>query len=127
MSRATLEELQLCPGFGKVKARRVKDAFSKPFYPGRKDKLQAPISVKGKGKAVEELDDPDALTADVTSNEVGQIRKPAAGDEREYSPDWDIDLDLNPSDDETSGPGQVESPSPQPPSTKKRRANPFAD
>ncbi|KAG8934547.1 ssDNA endonuclease and repair protein rad10 [Tulasnella sp. 418] len=71
MSRATYEELNLLPGFGKVKARRVKDAFEKPFRNGPKS------STSNKGKA-KELTDQSA-----TAN----TAPPG-------SPEWDVDPEL---------------------------------
>ncbi|KAG8967212.1 ssDNA endonuclease and repair protein rad10 [Tulasnella sp. 419] len=71
MSRATYEELNLLPGFGKVKARRVKDAFEKPFRNGPKS------STSNKGKA-KELTDQSA----------------AANTAPPGSPEWDVDPEL---------------------------------
>lgn len=134
MSHATFDELNLCPGFGKVKARRVKDAFDKPFYPGRKAGTAPTGSTqsKGKKKAPEQQD--QIMSESAPSNTVDDLdsAEKAALDElaREYSPDWDIDLDLNGSDQEepgeAAGRDQSQSPSPLPPSTKKKKPNPFA-
>lgn len=123
MSRATFEELQLCPGFGKVKARRVKDAFERPFFPGR----NATLDAVGKGKGKEKAQDVDNEMSKQMDVQGVSNQSEETGEPRQYSPDWNIDLDLNPSDDEEE-PLQppAESPSPQPPSSKKRRPNPFS-
>ncbi|KAG8979816.1 ssDNA endonuclease and repair protein rad10, partial [Tulasnella sp. 427] len=142
MSRASFEQLQQCPGFGKVKARRVKDAFEKPFFPGRKaNALGGPTQSNRKGKekapgqgdgfSTATLERPDADDVDM---EVPVPDDALPSDKRtspqpRYSPDWDIDLDLNPSDKEsTTDPlDRDPSESPQPPQTKKRRPNPMED
>lgn len=92
ISRATTEQLQNLPGFGQVKAKRVVDAFEKPFrhnvtgstQPLRQAQLSQPIySDKGKGRARET--EPQASTG--PTNAVQRPRAP--------SPVWDIELDLN--------------------------------
>ena len=35
MAKATPEQLLLCPGFGQVKVRRLREAFDKPFHVGQ--------------------------------------------------------------------------------------------
>jgi len=128
MSQASLDDLNLCPGFGKVKARRVKDAFDKPFYPGRK----APtVSSQSKGKGKERAQEHDVEIPSIDTNAEGIVLGEAEEDAiphagREFSPDWDIELDLNGSDEENEATApQAGSPSPKAPSTKKRKPNPF--
>ena len=132
MSRATLEEFQMCPGFGKVKARRVKDAFSKPFFPGQQATEQS--SRKGKEKAPgqgpglpTQLQTVDAADMDMEMPNVPPQTGPTAPRNARFSPDWDIELDLNPSDEEGGGDTREPSASPRPLNPKKRRTNPFAE
>ncbi|KIO32251.1 hypothetical protein M407DRAFT_66861, partial [Tulasnella calospora MUT 4182] len=141
MSHASFEQLQQCPGFGKVKARRVKDAFEKPFFPGRE--ANAPDSStqssrKGKEKAPGQGSElapavgrePTAsATIDPTTTDTAAPSGARQYPQPRYSPEWDIDLDLNPSDEEIT-PNPIQrgpSESPQPPLTKKRRPNPMED
>ncbi|KAG9044988.1 ssDNA endonuclease and repair protein rad10 [Tulasnella sp. UAMH 9824] len=142
MSHASFEQLQQCPGFGKVKARRVKDAFEKPFFPGREANAlgtSTQPSLKGKEKAPGQGDglprptverQPTA-SADIgaTATDTASLSGARRSSQPRYSPDWDIDLDLNPSDEETTPDPMQRDPSesPQPPRTKKRRPNPMED
>ncbi|KAG9004967.1 ssDNA endonuclease and repair protein rad10 [Tulasnella sp. JGI-2019a] len=127
MSHATFDELNLCPGFGKVKARRVKDAFDKPFYPGRTGPVGG-SQLKGKGKEREQDDQFMSEPIEEQGNDGGGSKGALDDPARGFSPDWDIDLDLNESDHEDEeGSGntiQIQSPSPHPPSTKKKKPNP---
>ncbi|KAG8907941.1 Excision repair cross-complementation group 1 [Tulasnella sp. 403] len=127
ISRATPEELSLCPGFGKAKARRVREAFHQPFFPGR----QA-VEETGKGKAKDPAEGPGLpARGQVSSGSQGGqvVTEPARQEQgpediREYSPDWDIELDLNPSDDESATTNRMVQPlnlSPRQPPNKKRR------
>ncbi|KAG8967457.1 ssDNA endonuclease and repair protein rad10 [Tulasnella sp. 425] len=140
MSRASFEQLQQCPGFAKTKARRVKDAFDKPFFPGRNaNALGGPTqsSRKGKEKALGQggglpapaFEGDLAGNADIEQVATGTATPPATrrSPQLRYSPDWDIDLDLNPSDEEATADAVQRNPSesPQPPLTKKRRPNPM--
>lgn len=144
MSKATFDELNLCPGFGKVKARRVKDAFEKPFYPGRKAASSTTAKDKRKGRTAVEEQFPEFALLDTEILDGGLAEEEAASaaasksagaggvgvGERQYSPDWDIDLDLNDDsdrgdddDEPPGGPGQAKSLSPNVPSAKRRRTD----
>ncbi|KAH9930388.1 DNA repair protein rad10 [Amylocystis lapponica] len=116
IARATSDQLQNLPGFGQVKAKRLQDAFEKPFRNNSTSTLpsqftQRPVSAhpdKGKGKAPETraLPAPAAAADDSTA----WIRAP-----KPPSPVWDIELDLNhdsPSPTPETGPPPHRSPSP---------------
>ncbi|KAG8863500.1 ssDNA endonuclease and repair protein rad10 [Tulasnella sp. 330] len=99
MSHATFDELNLCPGFGKVKARRVKEAFDKPFYPGRKADTIVAGNSRSKGKGNEPTQN-DQFMSELALSNTGHDVDTAENAARQFSPDWDIDLDLNGSDEE---------------------------
>ncbi|EMD37394.1 hypothetical protein CERSUDRAFT_114066 [Gelatoporia subvermispora B] len=130
IARATSEQLQSLPGFGQVKARRMKDAFEKPFRTGTTSALsfqptqskpasQAPASQSVKGKE-------RARTPPFEHESGPPMKRPRPP--REQSPVWDIELDLNgspsPSPTPESGPPpQRISPAP-PAQSEERRKRP---
>ncbi|KAG8907942.1 ssDNA endonuclease and repair protein rad10 [Tulasnella sp. 403] len=126
ISRATSEELSLCPGFGKVKARRVREAFHQPFFPGRQ---AAEETEKGKEKDPAEGPGLPPQTQEASGSHDGRVTTEFGQQEqepgvREYSPDWDMKLDFNPSDDESAASNKKAQPlnsSPGRPPGKKRR------
>ncbi|CCM03593.1 uncharacterized protein FIBRA_05730 [Fibroporia radiculosa] len=88
IARASSDQLQKMPGFGQVKARRIVDAFEKPFRNSATSTLSSQRqaganSDKGKGKQQQ---------PDVTSTEPAVVVSRRA---RDPSPLWDIGLDLN--------------------------------
>ncbi|OCH88873.1 DNA repair protein rad10 [Obba rivulosa] len=120
IARATSDQLQNLPGFGQVKAKRLKDAFEKPFrtstttalpFPSQSQgrllsQASAAQSIKGKEKARSPPTEPDA------GPPIKRPRQP-----REPSPMWDIELDLNGSlspTPETGPPPQRSWPTPAP-------------
>ncbi|KAI0646264.1 restriction endonuclease type II-like protein [Trametes meyenii] len=136
ISRASSEQLQNLPGFGQVKARRIQDAFNKPFRNNSTSALpvstplqlgasQRPVpsesesapSAKGKERAnghERERRDPSPPAAPRPP----PAPRPRAP--REPSPVWDIELDLNDSPEPTpeSGPPPVAG---QPPAGSRKR------
>ncbi|CAE6462543.1 unnamed protein product [Rhizoctonia solani] len=112
---ASTEDIQLCPGFGPTKVRRLREAFNKPFY----STGQKPIPINN-----------DLVQSDTTMNitdvqlaqEMGRQVSPLADIptsttqlNRYSSPEWDIEhvntrlrasldpelsLELNPSDED---------------------------
>ncbi|KAI9063687.1 DNA repair protein rad10 [Trametes sanguinea] len=116
IAKASSEQLQNLPGFGQVKAKRIQDAFNKPFR--NKSTSTVPISSqlqmqasqtqrsdKGKQRATDN-------GTDAPSNHVSQQAE-GPRPPREPSPVWDIELDLNDSPEPTpeSGPPPVNSAS----------------
>ncbi|KAJ1304954.1 hypothetical protein OPQ81_006086 [Rhizoctonia solani] len=118
---ATTEDLQLCPGFGPTKVRRLREAFNKPFYStGQKPILMNKDSLEQSGPEVDlRLTSADAppLQAEQPLSPFPNDRGPAeAGQLHRYSsPEWDMehvgtqtrrDIDpelclyLNPSDED---------------------------
>ena len=94
IAHASSEQLQKLPGVGQVKAKRIQDAFRKPFRNHATSSLSAQLKAthlsqaKGKEKACEPSDATGpAQPSGVSSH---PPRKP--------SPVWDIELDLNDSD-----------------------------
>ncbi|KAI0635116.1 restriction endonuclease type II-like protein [Trametes polyzona] len=137
ISRASTEQLQNLPGFGQVKAKRIQDAFNKPFRNSSTSALpvstqlqmrasqQAPAS-QPSNKGKERADAPPSSTTSAQEGGPGNAdqapeapRPPPAPRPREPSPVWDIELDLNDSPEPTpeSGPaplagGRKRAPSP---------------
>ncbi|QRV94466.1 DNA excision repair protein ERCC-1 [Ceratobasidium sp. AG-Ba] len=126
IAHATTEDLQLCPGFGPTKVRRLREAFNKPFYSSG----QKPLGVPGQ-TALTGLGTVDPPGPENVSGEEAQRQAPT----RHSSPEWDIDiptanarpdtdldldLELNPSDDDA--PMEVDLAD-RPPTPKKRRPN----
>ncbi|OSD07971.1 hypothetical protein PYCCODRAFT_1449097 [Trametes coccinea BRFM310] len=132
IAKASSEQLQNLPGFGQVKAKRIQDAFNKPFR--NKSTSTIPISSqlqmhasqtqssdKGKGRAIDnETDNPADQVVQQAEGSGSQVppatpsaaRPPSAPrprPPREPSPEWDIELDLNDSPEPTpeSGPPPV--------------------
>jgi len=86
IATASSDKMQLLPGLGRVKVRRIKDAFEKPFYP-------RPVGTDKRGPSMEV----QSLNKQPQAAHTPQIQPKS----REPSPIWDIELDLNPSDVET--------------------------
>ena len=134
IAKASSEQLQNLPGFGQVKAKRIQDAFNKPFRNNSTSAL--PVSTqlqlrasqqsttsqgvdKGKQREGEPL---RQATSSGSTDEDGlqpvQFTVPSAPRPppaprprvpREPSPAWDIELDLNDSPEQTpeTGPPPV--------------------
>ncbi|QRV79836.1 DNA excision repair protein ERCC-1 [Ceratobasidium sp. AG-Ba] len=126
IAHATTEDLQLCPGFGPTKVRRLREAFNKPFYSSGQKPLGVPgrTTLTGLGTLGSDPPRPDNISGE-------EVRRQALT--RHSSPEWDIDtanarpdadldldLELNPSDGDT--PMEVD-PADRPPTPKKRRPN----
>ncbi|KAI0324078.1 DNA repair protein rad10 [Cubamyces sp. BRFM 1775] len=134
IAKASSEQLQNLPGFGQVKAKRIQDAFNKPFRNNSTSALpvstqlqlrasqQSTTSQSGdKGKQREGEPPRHAAPSDSTREGVAQPvqltvpsapRPPPAPRPRvprEPSPAWDIELDLNDSPEQTpeTGPPPV--------------------
>ncbi|EIW55763.1 DNA repair protein RAD10 [Trametes versicolor FP-101664 SS1] len=127
ISRASSEQLQNLPGFGQVKAKRIQDAFNKPFRNNSTSAL--PISTqlqllasqqpaasssqttsKGKERATDGTESSNGRSAMPPPASVPEAPRPPPAPHprppREPSPAWDIELDLNDSREPTpeSGP-----------------------
>jgi len=87
--------MQLLPGLGRIKVRRIKDAFEKPFYPH-------PVAMD---KRIPNLE-VQSLNKQPQAAHTPQIQPKS----REPTPIWDIELDLNPSDAETEPTGNTGPP-----------------
>ncbi|KAG9091373.1 ssDNA endonuclease and repair protein rad10 [Ceratobasidium sp. UAMH 11750] len=124
IAHATTEDLQLCPGFGPTKVRRLREAFNKPFHSSGQKPLGVPVQDAQPGLAgvsaqldpgsrEDALDEPEPQAISPT---VRRIPTPPGPTARHSSPDWDLDiptvtarpdadldldLELNPSDEET--------------------------
>jgi hypothetical protein len=113
--------MQLCPGFGPTKVRRLREAFNKPFY----STGQKPLNVQNSGatmdvasEIVQGTDPREGKNIDenhhaqYTSSDIPPLLPRTA---RHSSPEWDIEvtqtegrldvnldlsLELNPSDEE---------------------------
>ncbi|KAG8767626.1 hypothetical protein FRC12_006134 [Ceratobasidium sp. 428] len=147
IAHAKTEDLQLCPGFGPTKVRRLREAFNKPFHSSG----QKPLGIPGQVAQIEaNPGSPDAWPADepeVPQPQARTIPTPPRPATRHSSPEWNIDtpaaearpdadleldLDLNPSDEETGNVVGAESgpisatdvnPDDQPPTSKRQRPN----
>ncbi|KAG8768424.1 hypothetical protein FRC12_005568 [Ceratobasidium sp. 428] len=117
IAHAKTEDLQLCPGFGPTKVRRLRKAFNKTFHSSG----QKPLGIPGQVVQTETTPgSPDAWPADdepgIPQPQASTIPTPPRPATRHSSPEWDIDvptaearpdadldldLDLNPSDEET--------------------------
>ncbi|KAI0674255.1 restriction endonuclease type II-like protein [Trametes maxima] len=140
VSHASSEQLQNLPGFGQVKARRIQDAFNKPFRNNSTSAVpiftqpqlgssQRPTASESAapGKGKERADGPDSEPRDPSPPAAPRpppAPRPRAP--REPSPVWDIELDLNDSPEPTSesGPPPVGG---QPPGSRKRPPSPVWD
>ncbi|KAH7339989.1 restriction endonuclease type II-like protein [Rhizoctonia solani] len=112
---ATTEDMQLCPGFGPTKVRRLHEAFNKPFYstgqkpiPVDNDPVQPDTTMNITGvQRAQELERRDS-SLPVIPTDTAQLH-------RYSSPEWDMEhvntqpraaldpelsLELNPSDEE---------------------------
>ncbi|KAH9935459.1 restriction endonuclease type II-like protein [Fomitopsis serialis] len=146
IARASSDQLQKLPGVGQVKAKRIQDAFRKPFRNNATSTLSSQLLAthlsqatvdKGKEKessasnpsaAVSDLNSPSppaAAPMQTIKDSSGPSADTAAssstaslGRKRPPSPVWDIELDLNESDVEVDGPG---------PSKKTRTETNFGD
>ncbi|TBU23582.1 restriction endonuclease type II-like protein [Dichomitus squalens] len=138
IAKASSEQLQNLPGFGQVKAKRIQDAFNKPFRNNCTSALpvstqlqvrasqqastssegQAHNTDKGKGRAIE----PEPIDGtDFVSGRRAPTppRPPPAPRARSPSPTWDMELDLNDSPEPTPESG--------PPPMRKRPPSPVWD
>ncbi|PIL27463.1 hypothetical protein GSI_10612 [Ganoderma sinense ZZ0214-1] len=133
ISKASSEQLQNLPGFGQVKAKRIQDAFNKPFRNNTTSAL--PVSTqlqlrssqqasagteerpsshdKGKGRA-QESDLPDEGDLIPAQRVPSPPRPPPAPRPRPPSPTWDIELDLNCTPSPETGPPPVRKRPPSP-------------
>ncbi|CAE6352789.1 unnamed protein product [Rhizoctonia solani] len=115
---ATTEDMQLCPGFGPTKLRRLREAFNKPFY----STGQKPVTLsRDSAINTDPAQDPDRNSSearDVQGSKRGHSSQPKVSTKpvqpRVSSPEWDIEyistqrpdinlelsLDLNPSDED---------------------------
>ncbi|KAI0777637.1 restriction endonuclease type II-like protein [Trametes elegans] len=143
ISRASSEQLQNLPGFGQVKAKRIQDAFNKPFRNNSTSALpissqlqlrasQQPAASQGSGEGKERANDlstqassstqvvgPSGTSDSQTTTPVVPRAPPAPRSRapREPSPVWDIELDLNDSPEPTPEIG----PPPVGPSVSRKR------
>ena len=133
ISKASSEQLQNLPGFGQVKAKRIQDAFNKPFRNNATSALpvstqlqlrasqQASASTedrlssldKGKGRA-QESDLGGGEDVEPERRAPTPPRPPPAPRPRPPSPTWDIELDLNSSPSPETGPPPVRKRPPSP-------------
>jgi len=107
--------MQLLPGLGRIKVRRIKDAFEKPFYPHAigKDTSETMPSVgvhsginQPKEAARTDIAQPKSrepspvwdIELDLNPSDIDAEEPQDRPQERERSPVWDIELDLNPSE-----------------------------
>ncbi|KAI0371897.1 DNA repair protein rad10 [Pilatotrama ljubarskyi] len=124
ISRATSEQLQNLPGFGQVKAKRIQDAFNKPFRNNSTSALPQSASSQRTSKGKERASDMDSAGQaaspegrrkddNPTPASVPSAPRPPPAPRpqprREPSPVWDIELDLNGSPEPTpeSGPAPL--------------------
>ena len=97
IARASSEQLQKLPGVGQVKAKRIQDAFRKPFRNHATSSLSAQLmsthlSQAGQDKGKRRASDvPDPSDVTNSTRPSGASSRPY----RERSPVWDIELDLN--------------------------------
>jgi len=92
ISLASSDKMQLLPGLGKIKVRRIKDAFERPFHP---PSIGVHHNV-GESVHAQSL----RIEYNFRSPDGGSAKTTGEAPEREVSPIWDIELDLNPSDSE---------------------------
>lgn len=116
--------MQLCPGFGPTKVRRLREAFNKPFYSTGQKPLGAPTAETTAAATNDSVNRQDS-EAELVSHDVqvGYSASPFSArspspprPNRHSSPEWDIaatqnqthpdvnldlNLELNPSDEET--------------------------
>ncbi|KAH9919483.1 DNA repair protein rad10 [Epithele typhae] len=123
ISRASSEQLQNLPGFGQVKARRIQDAFNRPFRNSSTSALLAGTQQQRAGQwpapptagnAPSAVPDPAAAE---TRRAPSPVRPPPAPRLRAPSPTWDFELDLNASSPEPtaeSGPPPARKRAPSP-------------
>lgn len=129
ISRASSEQLQNLPGFGQVKAKRIQDAFNKPFRNNSTSAIpiatqlqlrasQHSASSQGDNGKDREV---DAQVENTSTPEADEPRVPTPPRPpspprprapRAPSPTWDIELDLNSSPE--SGPPPVRKRPPSP-------------
>ena len=92
ISKASSDGLQTLPGFGRVKVRRIKDAFEKPF---RNQSTSAAFSLGSQASPAP----PQNLANELLmgANAKGKEKEASLASsppDREPSPVWDIELDL---------------------------------
>ncbi|KAF8602542.1 hypothetical protein BDV93DRAFT_190375 [Ceratobasidium sp. AG-I] len=153
IAHATTEDLQLCPGFGPTKVRRLREAFNKPFHSSWQKSFSGKDLVQPANQDIThepgpagwpEVEEPDIREprAPPVASPIPPIARSAA---RHSSPEWDIDilrtqdrpdadllleLELNPSDEEVGtritrddANIAISPKEDRVPSSKKRRAN----
>ncbi|KAH9896817.1 restriction endonuclease type II-like protein [Cubamyces lactineus] len=116
IAKASSEQLQNLPGFGQVKAKRIQDAFNKPFRnnstsaPPVSTQLQLRASQQSATAAEDSTNEDSAQSAQLTAPSAPRPPPaPRPRVPREPSPLWDIELDLNDSPEQTpeTGPPPV--------------------
>ncbi|KAG9098477.1 ssDNA endonuclease and repair protein rad10 [Ceratobasidium sp. 370] len=125
IAHATTEDLQLCPGFGPTKVRRLREAFNKPFHSSGQKPLGVPGQEAQPGRLADTPDvldpwshenAPEAPEPQAIPSAARRISTPPGPRARHPSPEWDLDipmvtarpdaeldldLELNPSDEES--------------------------
>lgn len=109
IAKTSTEQLQTLPGFGQVKAKRIQDAFSRPF----RTKATTTVSLTSQSEQFAAISGQSNQEAQPSNNaseakSAGKQRRR----EREPSPVWDIELDLNESPSPTSETGPLPQHSP---------------
>jgi DNA excision repair protein ERCC-1 len=122
IAASSSDKMQLLPGLGRVKVRRIKDAFERQFYPrsvttevadkasGTSDHPQATRENSRRDPSpvwdmeldltpfdIQSANDPNEEARISIRSQKSTIKLPT----REPTPIWDIELDLNKSDDES--------------------------
>ncbi|KZV93448.1 DNA repair protein rad10 [Exidia glandulosa HHB12029] len=91
VAKATQDQLVKCPGIGQTKARRIKDAFDRPFQnrPATTIADVVPLNpARTKQPSAGAMGPPPVPVA-------GPSKQPPPRPPREPSPTWSIELDLN--------------------------------
>ncbi|KAF8712394.1 DNA repair protein rad10, partial [Rhizoctonia solani] len=119
IAHAATEDMQLCPGFGPTKVRRLYEAFNRPFYSSGQKPVTLPLDSATDGNL---SSDPIPISSQARDIEGSKGSDPLRFNistrpdrSRIPSPEWDImhistqrpdtnlelSLELNPSDDDT--------------------------
>ncbi|ELU40907.1 Rad10 domain-containing protein [Rhizoctonia solani AG-1 IA] len=119
IAHAATEDMQLCPGFGPTKVRRLYEAFNRPFYSSGQKPVTLPLDSATDGNL---SSDPIPISSQARDIEGSKGSDPPRFNistrpdrSRIPSPEWDImhistqrpdinlelSLELNPSDDDT--------------------------